>query len=76
MATSFSGERSRSTRREPPTMGMQLVNLSLVAAKLGVNPCHIGDRLVTQLPNSLSHPGPAIKLVHLYFILIYIMFNI
>jgi len=26
MATSFSGERSRSTRREPPTMGKQLVN--------------------------------------------------
>ena len=27
MATSFSGGRSRSTRREPPTMGKQLVNL-------------------------------------------------
>ena len=26
MATSFSGERSRSTRREPPTMDKQLVN--------------------------------------------------
>ena len=26
MATSFSGGRSRSTRREPPTMGKQLVN--------------------------------------------------
>jgi hypothetical protein len=25
-ATSFSGERSRSTRSEPPTMGKQLVN--------------------------------------------------
>jgi hypothetical protein len=26
MATSFSGRRSRSTQREPPTMGKQLVN--------------------------------------------------
>jgi len=26
MATSFSGGRSRSTRREPPNMGKQLVN--------------------------------------------------
>jgi hypothetical protein len=26
MATSFSGGRSRSVRREPPTMGKQLVN--------------------------------------------------
>jgi hypothetical protein len=26
MATSFSGGRSRNTRREPPTMGKQLVN--------------------------------------------------
>ena len=30
--TNFSGGRSRSTRREPPTMGKQLVNLSLAAA--------------------------------------------
>ena len=29
MATSFSGWRSQSTRREPPTMGKQLVNLRL-----------------------------------------------
>jgi hypothetical protein len=27
MATSFSGGRSRSTRKEPPTMGKQLVNV-------------------------------------------------
>jgi hypothetical protein len=32
MATSFSGGRSRSTRIEPPTMGKQLVTLSLAAA--------------------------------------------
>jgi hypothetical protein len=28
MATSFSGERSQSIRREPPTMGKQLVNFT------------------------------------------------
>jgi hypothetical protein len=27
MVTSFSGGRSRSTRKEPPTMGKQLVNI-------------------------------------------------
>jgi len=32
MATSVSGGGSRSTRREPTTMGKQLVNLSLAAA--------------------------------------------
>ena len=32
MATSFSGGRSRSTWREPPTMGKQLVTLSLATA--------------------------------------------
>ena len=32
MATSFSGGRSWSTRREPPTMAKQLVNLSIAAA--------------------------------------------
>jgi hypothetical protein len=32
MATSFSGGRGRSTRREPPTMGKQLVNFIACAA--------------------------------------------
>jgi hypothetical protein len=32
MVTSFSGGRSWSTRREPPTMGKQLVNFSLADA--------------------------------------------
>jgi hypothetical protein len=35
MATSFSGGRSQSTRREPPTMGKQLVNLTLAAVSRG-----------------------------------------
>jgi hypothetical protein len=34
MATSFSGGRSRSTRREPPTMGKQLVNFITCGCKL------------------------------------------
>jgi hypothetical protein len=33
MATSFSGGRSRSTRREPPTMGKQLVNFITCGCK-------------------------------------------
>jgi len=31
MATSFSGGRSRSIRRKPPTMGKQLVSLAAVS---------------------------------------------
>jgi hypothetical protein len=57
MATSFSGGRSRSTRREPPTMGKQLVNFItcgckssapfFVIYKAGREPTsYIGDRLV------------------------------
>jgi hypothetical protein len=44
MATSFSGGRSRSTRREPPTMGKQLVNLITCAASR-VHPfCNLQSR--------------------------------
>ena len=53
--TSFSGGRSRSTRREPPTMGKQLVNIIICDCKLiapffvvykaGREPTRIGDRL-------------------------------
>jgi hypothetical protein len=53
MATSFSGGRSRSTRREPSTMGKQLVNFITCGCESsapfflpGANPRHIGDRLV------------------------------
>jgi len=34
MATSFSGGRSRSTQREPPTMGKQLVNFITCGCEL------------------------------------------
>ena len=47
MATSFSGAGSRSTRREPPTMGKQLVTLSLAAASR-VHPfCNLQSRVRT-----------------------------
>jgi len=56
MTTSFNGGRSRSTRREAPTMGKQLVNFItshcessapfLLFTKPGANPRHIGNRLV------------------------------
>ena len=56
MATSFSGGGNRSTWREPPTMGMQLVNFItcgcessapfLLLIKPGANPRRIGDMLV------------------------------
>jgi hypothetical protein len=49
MATSFSGGtgRSQSTRREPPTMGKQLVNLSLVSGSR-VHPfCNLQSRVRT-----------------------------
>jgi len=56
MATSFNGEGSQSTRREPQTVGNQLVNFITCDCKssapffkytkLGANPCHIGDRFI------------------------------
>ena len=51
MATSFSGGRSRSTRREPPTMGKQLVNFITCGCGSSASffvsyPRRIGDRLV------------------------------
>ena len=47
MATSFSGGRSRSTRGEPPTMGKQLVNLSLAAASRVTLFCNLQSRART-----------------------------
>jgi hypothetical protein len=79
MATSFSGGRSRSTRREPPTMGKQLVNFItcgcessapfFVIYKAGREPtpywwCACMSCQVIQLPMSLSHPGPVIYFNH------------
>ena len=66
MATSFSGGGSRSTRREPPTLGKQLVNFItfgcessapfLLFTKLGSNPRRIGDKLVWVVrSNDLTH---------------------
>jgi len=56
MVTSFSGGGSRSTQREPPTLGKQLVNFItcgcesstpfFVNYKAGYKPMRIGDRLV------------------------------
>ena len=67
MSTSFSDGRSRSTRREPPTMGKQLVNCIicscessapfLLFTKTCANPRRIGDRLVcvVRWSNYLTH---------------------
>ena len=53
MATSFSGRRRRSTRREPPTMGTQLVNLITCDCKLNapflVHLCELLPSLVVRL---------------------------
>jgi hypothetical protein len=66
-ATSFSGGRSRRIRREPPSMGKQLVNFItcncewsapfLQFTKTGANPHRIGDRLVwvVRQSNHLTH---------------------
>jgi hypothetical protein len=75
MATSFSGGRSRSTRREPPTMGKQLVNFITCGCESSAPFCVIYKAgrepttywwlvcmscWVIQQPNSLSHPGPSV----------------
>ena len=40
MATSFSGGRSRSTQREPPTMGNQLVNITTCGCESSASLCY------------------------------------
>ena len=49
MATSFSGERSRSTRREPLTMGKQLVNYIIAGARRVYPFCHLQSRARTHV---------------------------
>jgi hypothetical protein len=48
MATSFSGGGSRSTRREPPTMGKQLVNVITCAASRVHSFCNLQSRARTR----------------------------
>jgi hypothetical protein len=47
MATSFNGGRSRSTQREPSTMGKQLVTLSLAAVSRVHLFCNLQSRART-----------------------------
>ena len=47
IATSFTGGRSRSTRREPPTMGKQLVNFITSAASRVQPFCYLQSRART-----------------------------
>jgi hypothetical protein len=47
MATSFSGGRSRSTRREPQTMGKQLVIFITCECELSAPFCNIQSRVRT-----------------------------
>jgi len=49
MATSISGGKNRSTRREPPTMGKQLVNFLTYGCELSA-PVFV-----------ISSPGPNVK---------------
>jgi hypothetical protein len=56
METSFSSGRSRSTRRESPIMGKQLVSFITCGANPRVLVIGLYDVQVIQLPYSLSHP--------------------
>ena len=47
ITTSFSGGRSRSTRREPPTMGKQLVNFIICDCKSSAPFCNLQSRART-----------------------------
>jgi hypothetical protein len=47
MATSFSDERSRSTRREPPTMDKQLVNFITCDCESSAPFCKLQSRAQT-----------------------------
>jgi hypothetical protein len=62
MATRFSGGRSRSTLREPPTMGKQLVNVITCGFELSAPFCNLQNRtrthdvLVIDLYELLGNP--------------------
>ena len=47
IATSFSGGRSRSTRKEPPTMGKQLVNFITCVCESNASFCNLQSRART-----------------------------
>ena len=47
MATSFSGGRSRSTRKEPPTMGKQLVSFTTCDCESSTPFCNLQNRVQT-----------------------------
>jgi hypothetical protein len=47
MATSFSGGRSRSTWREPPTMSKQLVNFITCGCESSASFCNLQSRAQT-----------------------------
>ena len=49
MATSFSGGWSRNTRREPPTMGMQLVNFITCGCESSAPFCNLQSRTRTHV---------------------------
>jgi hypothetical protein len=62
METSFSDGRSRSTRREPPTMGKQLVNFIYCGCESSAPFCNLQSRvrtyavLVVDLYEMLGNP--------------------
>jgi hypothetical protein len=49
MATSFSGGRSRNTRKEPPTMGKQLVKCSTCGCESSAPFCNLQSRVETHV---------------------------
>jgi hypothetical protein len=55
MATSFSGGRSRSTRREPPTMGKQLVNFITCDCESSAPFCILQSRVKTYTLSDGNH---------------------
>jgi hypothetical protein len=55
MATSFSGGGSRSTRREPPTIGKQLETLSLAAVSRVYPFCNLQSRAASSTTKTGRH---------------------
>jgi hypothetical protein len=74
MATSFSGGRSRSTQRKPPTMDKQLVNLITCGYESSAPFCNLQSRarthavLVTGLYELLGNPTTSISGLNCFFI--------
>jgi hypothetical protein len=76
MATSFSGGRSRSTRREPPNMGKQLLNFITYGCESSAPFCNLKSRVRTHAVHVYSLEKYFKKSLPFFFVFTVLMFSL